>query len=120
MSRTLSSAADSTAEFRVLSNGDLIDIILSFDPDAFNNDIRDLKPPSVRRLYTLLNAALVSRAFYDPAMRYRWRLMVSLTPLLKLLPNFSKANERASYVSCGFCKVRQTYLTKSSGRPSTV
>ena len=69
-----------------LSNEDILGLIFQEVDSFFCGE--DLK----KRNQAILWAAQTSKAFFRPAVRVLWRVIRSLVPLLKILPQFKTSN----------------------------
>jgi hypothetical protein len=81
-----SAPAPVSSGFVALSNEDILGLIFQ-EVDAFFCE-KDLK----KRNQSLLWAAQTSKAFFRPAVSVLWRMIRSLVPLLKILPQFKTSN----------------------------
>lgn len=82
------------ASTQVLTNSDLLHCIVNFVPLEWESEKNDLA-----------RLAVVSRAFYDPAIRALWKTLGTMFPLWHLLapldapfPYFARDDSRSEYL----------------------
>ena len=80
----------SPATSLVLVNVDILEHIFSFFDPGFFDDVWDIDRTT--RKY-LLFAALTCKPFFEPATNLLWKIMESIIPFFKVLPEFVKASE---------------------------